>query len=187
VDYLTVVYDSSVLYPAPLRDLLMNLAVTNLSAARWTQQIHNEWIRNVLKNRPDIKESQLERTRKFMDKSVRDCVITSYEFLIPTLTLPDLDDRHVLAAAIHGDAEIIVTMNLKDFPGSVLADYGIAAWHPDEFVSSLLEQAPETVMKAVKAQQENLKHPPQTMKQLLKTLEKQGLKTFVKSLKQIDL
>src|ERR1051326_3804740 len=95
-----VVYDSCVLYPAPLRDLLIRLAQTGLYRARWTDTIHEEWIKNLLEARPDLPRAQLERTRQLMNAAVRDCLITDYEERIDSLTLPDPDDRHVLAAAI---------------------------------------------------------------------------------------
>jgi hypothetical protein len=64
----TVIYDACVLYPAPLRDLLMELALTGLFQARWTERIHDEWTRNVLKNRPDLTMSQMNRTRSMMNE-----------------------------------------------------------------------------------------------------------------------
>lgn len=94
------VYDACVLYPAPLRDLLLRLALTDLFRARWTDRIHEEWIRSVLENRPDLKPEQLERTRQLMNQAVPDCLVTGYEGLIDQLELPDPDDRHILAAAI---------------------------------------------------------------------------------------
>ncbi|MBO1064311.1 MULTISPECIES: PIN domain-containing protein [Nostocales] len=106
---LIVVYDACVLYPAPLRDFLMWLALTDLFQAKWTDKIHEEWINNVLKNRPDLTYKQLERTKNLMNQNVRDCLVTEYEQLIDELELPDADDRHVLAAAIKSDAEIIVS------------------------------------------------------------------------------
>ncbi len=116
----TALYDACVLYPAPLRDLLMQLALTDLFRARWTEQIHDEWIRNLLKKRPDLTLQQLTRTKELMNSHVRDCLVTNYEYLIPSLELPDPDDRHVLAAAIQGNADVIVTTNLSDFPSSVI-------------------------------------------------------------------
>lgn len=152
-------YDACVLYPAPLRDLLMHLALTDLFRAKWTDAIHDEWIRNVLKDRPDLKPEQLDRTRTLMNAHVRDCLVTSYEDLIPALTLPDPDDRHVLAAAIRSAADVIVTANLSDFPNAVLATYGIDAQHPDEFIMRLLDLAPNVVFAATKRQRESLKNP----------------------------
>lgn len=119
----TVVYDACVLYPAPLCDFLMWLALTDLFKARWTNEIHDEWMRNVLLNRSDLTLSQLTRTKNLMNANVRDCLVTGYESLIPTLELPDPGDRHVLAAAIRCNADVIVTFNLQDFPSQCLALY----------------------------------------------------------------
>jgi hypothetical protein len=94
-----VLYDACVLYPAPLRDLLMWLALRDLFRAKWTDRIHDEWIRAVIRDRPELKRN-LERTRSMMNAHVRDCLVTGYEPLIETLDLPDPDDRHVLAAAV---------------------------------------------------------------------------------------
>ena len=95
----TALYDACVLYPAPLRDLLLRLALTDLFRARWSNEIHDEWIRNVLANRPDLKREQLERTRELMNSNVRDSVVSDYEDLIDGLQLPDQGDRHVSAGA----------------------------------------------------------------------------------------
>src|SRR5271166_4581634 len=108
---------------APLRDLLMRLALTDLFQARWTDRIHDEWTRSVLGNRPDITPESLARCRQLMDEHVPDCLVTGYEALISTLSLPDPDDRHVLAAAVHAGAGYIVTFNLDDFPASVLEQF----------------------------------------------------------------
>lgn len=129
----TALYDACVLYPAPLRDLLMRLALTDLFRARWTDQIHDEWIRNLLANRADLTAEQLERTRTLMNSHVRDCLVTGYEPLIEGLALPDPDDRHVLGAAIRACASVIVTFNLKDFPANVLEPLGVERQHPDAF------------------------------------------------------
>jgi hypothetical protein len=124
VNRFTVFYDACVLYPAPLRDLLMRLALTDLYRARWSDQIHEEWITAVLRNRSDLSRAQLERTRSLMNAHVRDALVDGYQSLIPALALPDPDDRHVLAAAIKRGADLIVTFNLDDFPDHVLASYG---------------------------------------------------------------
>jgi len=184
----TALYDACVLYPAPLRDLLMRLALTDLFRAKWTDAIHEEWIRNVLEDRPDLTRTQLQRTRDLMNAHVRDCLVTGYEDLIEAVVLPDPDDRHVLAAAIRGRVDVIVTFNLVDFPARVLQRYGIATQHPDEFVTHLLDLAPTTVCGAVKRQREALKNPPMTAKQLLEILEKQQLvQTAARLHEAIDL
>ena len=94
------VYDANILYPAPLRDLFIRIAQAGLVLARWTETIHDEWTRNVLKDNPRLSAERLTRTRNLMNEAVRDCLVTGYEDLIASLSLPDPDDRHVLAAAI---------------------------------------------------------------------------------------
>ena len=123
---LTALYDASVLYPAPLPDLLVRLAGTGLFQARWTNAIHEEWIRNLLLNCADLTRERFERTRDLMNEHILDCLVTNYEDLIPTIQLPDEDDRHIVAA-IRGKANVIVTLNLKDFPKSFLSRYHIEA------------------------------------------------------------
>ncbi len=129
-----VLFDACELYPAPLHDLLIRLALSDLFQARWTDRINDEWTRNVLADRPDITAESLARCRGLMDQHVPDCLVAGYEPLISTFTLPDPDDRHVLAAAVHGGATSIVTFSLRDFPASALNPYHVEAIHPDEFV-----------------------------------------------------
>lgn len=177
-------FDACVLYPAPLRDLLMHLTLNDLFRAKWTEAIHEEWIHSVLENRPDLTREQLERTRQLMNAHVRDCLVTDYEDLIPVLTLPDPDDRHVLAAAIRCGADVIVTFNLGDFPPDSLRKWGIEAQHPDDFITHLLDLAPHLVCSAVKRQRASLKNPPICVDDFLAALERQGLAKTVAELRQ---
>lgn len=182
----TAVYDASVLYPAPLRDLLMHLALTQLFRARWSADIHAEWMEAVLRDRPDLARAQLERTRELMDSNVLDCVVTGHQSLIAGLDLPDPDDRHVLAAAIRASASVIVTHNLKDFPQQRLGPYGIEAQHPDEFVVHLLDLSPGLVCAAVRRQRSNLRRPPFSVDEFLATLERQRLPETVARLRSFE-
>jgi hypothetical protein len=177
-------YDACVLYPAPLRDLLMHVAVTNIFRARWSDRIHDEWIRNLLRNRPDLKPRQLERTRALMNAHVLDCLVTGYEALIEGLQLPHANDRHVLAAAIRAGAEVIVTFNLDHFPPKCLKPYGIYAQHPDLFITHLLDVAPGIVCAAAKRQRESLRNPPKTVEEYLVSLARQQLPRTVARLRQ---
>ncbi len=176
----TVLYDACVLYPAPLRDLLMHLAMTDLFRARWTDKIHDEWIRNVLANRPDLRREQLERTRRLMNSHLLDCVVNGYEYLIDRLKLPDPDDRHVLAAAIRAGADVIVTVNLDDFPVKALRPHGIEPQHPDAFVSHLLDLDAPAVLAAARRQRQSLKSPPTTVDQFLDRLAQHLPRTVAK-------
>lgn len=173
--HFTVIYDACVLYPAPLRDFLMRLALTDLYRARWTDMIHDEWTHNVLKQRPDLKPEDLERTRSLMNTHVRDSLVTGFEHLIPSVKLPDPDDCHVAAAAIHGGARLIVTFTLRDFPPEQLKSYNLAAQHPDDFIFDLLDLHPARVCEAAASHRRSLKNPPKTVDEYLDTLLKQGL------------
>ena len=141
----------------------MHLALTGLFRAKWSAGVHEEWISNLLRNRPGLTRDKLERTRMLMDKNAVDALVTGYEDLISGLQLPDPDDRHVLAAAILGQANVIVTMNLRDFPPGVLAPFGIEAQHPDEFVLHLLDLSPGAVLAAAQDHRRSLKNPPKTL------------------------
>ena len=176
-------YDANVLYPSELRNLLMHLALTGLFRARWSAAVHEEWISNLLEKRPDLTREKLERTRMLMDRHATGALVTGYEDLIPELQLPDPGDRHVLAAAIRGDADFIVTMNLKDFPPAVLAPFGLEAQHPDEFILHLLDLAPGAVVAAAEAHRQSLKNPPKTVEEYLAMLERQGLTLTVSVLR----
>lgn len=183
-DDLCVIYDACVLYPAPLRDVLVSLAVTRLFRARWTADIHDEWIRNLLDDRSDLIREQLERTRDFMDRAVPDSLVTGYQGLIGSLPLPDRDDEHVLAAAIHSRARLIITLNVKHFPSRILSNYGVETRRPDDFIVQLLEDHPVEVVTALGKQRRRLSRPPQSVEQLLDTLLRQGLGRTVKLLRQ---
>ncbi|MBN3826077.1 PIN domain-containing protein [Burkholderia sp. Ac-20384] len=178
----TAVYDACVLYPAPLRDFLMRLALSGCFRARWSAHIHNEWKRNLLRNRPDLSAEQLDRTSCLMDRAIPDAVVTGYESLIDGLTLPDADDRHVLAAAIRCNASVIVTFNQKDFPDEGLSPYGVEAQHPDAFVDNLFDLEPAAVVAAARRQRETLKYPPLTADRYLEILQRQGMVQTCKAL-----
>ena len=178
-------YDANVLYPAELRNFLMHLALTGLFRAKWSNAVHEEWITNLLKNRQDITRQKLERTRYLMDKAAIDALVEGYEHLIPTLSLPDENDRHVLAAAIRGRAQLIVTMNLKDFPDAVLQQYEMEVIHPDEFILRLIDLAPDAVMNAAEAHRGSLKHPPKSIEEFLASLHAQGLSETVVALRML--
>lgn len=183
----TALYDACVLYPAPMRDSLMQLALTDLFRARWSNQIHDEWIRSLLKNRPDLTLEQLTCVRNLMNSNIHDSLVTDYEYLIPTLKLPDPDDRHVLAAAIVGHADVIVTFNLSDFPKEILGCHGIDVVSPDDFIADLIDLNQSKVMEAMCICQKRLKNPPKTMDEYLETLLKQGLDHTVSMIKDIYL
>lgn len=171
----TVVYDANVLYPAPLRDLLMRLALKDLVRARWSARILDEMQRAILSTRPDLAEEKIVRMRNLMNAHVRDAVVTGFDCFEKTVELPDPKDRHVVAAAIRCQAQAIVTFNLKDFPDSALKPLGLVAQHPDDFLEHLLDLFPQVVLEAVREQRLDLKNPPYSVEEHLEAFAKQSL------------
>lgn len=178
----TAIFDACVLYPAPLRDFLMWLGLSGRFRARWSRDIHEEWKRNLLLNRPDLTRAQVDRTSDLMDRAIPDGLVDGYEALVAGLTLPDPDDCHVLAAAIRCGASVIVTFNQKDFPAEVLASYGLESQHPDEFVENLFDLDAAAVVAAAQRQRSQLKNPPIDVDRYLEILFRQGLVQTTKAL-----
>lgn len=171
----SALYDANVLYSEPVRDILMQIAVLDLVSAKWSADIHKEWMEALIRDKPDLKPKRLERIRDRMDSHVRDCVVTGYEELIPKLNLPDSNDRHVLAAAITGGCDLVVTYNLKDFPATELKTYGIEARHPDAFLLDLFSHEPVAVLSAFRTVRARLKKPARTASEYLDVLDHRGL------------
>lgn len=171
----TALLDANVLYPAPLRDLLLQLAMTDIFRARWTTDIHKEWMGALLRNEPHRDRAKIERTRDLMDSNTRDCLVTGYDTLISSVELPDPQDRHVLAAAIVGRCDVIVTQNLKHFPEGSLAAYGIDVQHPDDFLCNHLNLAPALFCNVVHKVRRRLQNPPFTIERYLDILTGIGL------------
>jgi hypothetical protein len=171
----TAIIDACVLYSAPIRDLIVRIAQAGFIQARWSNEIHEEWMRSLLNNNPRVSRARLERTRYLMNGALRDCVVTGHMQIVDSLTLPDPQDRHVLAAAVHAGAELIVTFNLSDFPRQFLAPHGVAARHPDELLFDLLDAAPDEFCEAARLQRLALKTPRMTVEEFLAKLEVVGL------------
>lgn len=171
MSHFTALYDACTLYPATTRDLLMWLATTGTFRAKWTARIHDEWISSLLRKRPDLGREDLDQVRLLMDAAVPDCIVEGYEALIGSLALPDPDDRHVLAAAIQGRANVIVTYNLADFPADTMATYGLEAQHPDEFVAHLIDLNEQAVLTAIRKMRANLRAPTVSAEDLIARLE----------------
>lgn len=178
-----VLVDANVLYQATTRDLMIRLAMAGLVRVRWSEQILDECFDNLLLDRPDLSRERLSRTRGLMNKAIRDALVVGYERHIGGLALPDPGDRHVLAAAIEANAEVILTFNLKDFPSSSLLPHGVVALHPDEWLLEVIERAPSRVLAVLEAQAAQAQRPPNTLEGLFLALEQRGLVRSVAALR----
>lgn len=179
-----VLCDANVLYSILMTDLILSLGEAGLFRPRWTNEIHEEWVRNVLENQPERTREDLERRRTFMDQAIDHDLIEGYQHHIANLNLPDPDDRHVLAAAIEARAEIILTYNLRDFPATVLSNFGISALHPDEFLCQQIAAEPTLVMEVIEQMRNKRKQPELSQEQLFDKLIRLGIPKFVKRLRE---
>lgn len=178
------VYDACVLYPFHLRNVLIQCAFDGLVEARWTDDIHDEWIRNLAANTPPLSSERLIATRDRMKVVLPDADVANYRGFIPDLRLPDPDDRHVLAAAIAGKASLIVTWNLKDFPAKDLASHGVTSQSPDAFLTDLHAAFPDALISSVKRARHNLRKTMPSVDAFIDGLQQSGLKTFAALLRQ---
>ena len=179
-----VIYDANVLYPNTLRDLLIRIAqLPHIVQAKWTDEILDEMLRALRKNLPDISEEKAERLRERMNAAVRDCLVVGYEPLIEVLDLPDPDDRHVLAAAVRVNAQLIVTWNRKHFPQGKLTQWGVRAKSPDDFVRDTMGIDSQAVWACVQQIVDSRTRRPVTVEDVLSELERDGLVASVAALR----
>lgn len=172
------VYDACVLYPFHLRNILIQRAFDGLVEARWTDDIHDEWMRNLAAKTPGLSIERLEATRDRMNTVLPEAGVADYRPLITDLTLPDPDDRHVLAAAIAGKASVIVTWNLKDFPVRHLLPHGVTSQSPDDFLTDLHAAFPDALISSVKRARHNLRKTTPSVEAFVDALQQGGLKNF---------
>jgi len=150
------VYDACILYPFHLRNIVVQVAVNGLVDARWTDAIHDEWMRNLLADTPGLPAERLAATRQLMDIALPEATVAGYEKHIQAVSLPDPDDRHVAAAAIGAGASMIVTWNLRDFPVTEMKKHGLVRQSPDSFLANLYAQAPGMLISSLANARRNL-------------------------------
>jgi predicted nucleic acid-binding protein len=172
----TALLDACVLYPLAMTDALMSLATAGFFAAKWTTRIEDEWIRSLEKQRPDL-IGKLQVRRDSMRDAIPDWEVPeeAWSSLAKGIELPDPDDVHVLAAAIAGHADCIVTSNLKDFPSAVLLRYGIEAVDPDTFVINQWDLDPVSAIAAFKRMRARREKPQSSPQEFADALELGGL------------
>ncbi len=182
----TAVLDACVLYQLAIVDSLMSIAVTGLFAAKWTEKIEDEWMRSLEKNRPELK-GRLGSRRDYMREAVPDWEIPEIacNAIASSLILPDPNDVHVLAAAIAGHADCIVTKNHQDFPPGVMAVHGIDILDPDEFIINQWDLDNVTVMAAFKGMRARRKKPAESVEDFAQTLEKNGLPATAQKIREV--
>lgn len=170
----TAVLDACVLYSRLQRDVLLSLAHADLYTARWSVEIEREWTSALLKNRPGTGE-KIAYAIEQMRNAVPDCLVVDYESIIDMVKLPDSGDRHVLAAAIRGNADAIVSANVKDFPAEVLGKFDIELQTPDQFVLNQVMLHPPRALAAIKKMRLRWARPEMTPADMVDLFEKREL------------
>jgi predicted nucleic acid-binding protein len=188
----SVVFDTNVLFPQGLRDLLIRLAMKDLFRARWSYKILDELKKSLIEKDRSRAEKlgqpakldyeKFDRLIDLMNFAVQDCLVIGYEDIEKSLSLPDPKDNHVLAAAIRAGADAIITWNLKDFPTQMISKFDIEVQTPDEFVNNLFDLNMDEVIDAVRQQRAALKYPPYSQDQMLSSYTRNNLLGFVQSL-----
>ncbi len=153
----------------------MQMAVDRLIDARWTHEIHAEWIRNLARKVPAISVERLQVTRQLMDDAVPTANVTDYESHIPAVFLPDPADRHVVAAGIAADASVILTWNLRDFPAVELQKHGLRRLTPDAFLAKLYDEVPELTVASLANARRNLRKIPLSASDFIAVMKNQRL------------
>jgi len=168
------VLDTNVIYPIEIRDLLFWFAYYDMFTPKWSEHIFDEW-KDVMSRKGVSEEEATKRTQR-ANTAFPDALVKNYSGLIDSLELPDPKDRHVLAAAIKTNANVIVTNNIKDFPKDYLASFGLTAKTADDFLTDIIDLNPEQGVKAFKQLVLNRRNPDLDEFQVLDILRNRGLK-----------
>src|SRR5690606_35066432 len=167
------VLDTNIIFPIVIRDLLFWFAHYELYTPKWSDHIFDEW-KNVMLRRGVAEEETKRRIQK-ANLAFPDALVINYGPLIDQLQLPDPKDRHVLAAAIKTNADIIVTNNLKDFPEDYLNSFGLKAKKADDFLTDIIDLNPDQAKAAFHEMVLNRQNPTMNEFEVLDSLRKCGL------------
>lgn len=167
------VLDTNVIFPIVIRDLLFWFAFYDLYTPKWSATIFKEWKDVMI--RKGITSEEAEKRIARANSAFPDALVSNYESLITHLNMPDQDDRHVLAAAIKSNADVIVTNNLKDFPEEYLNSYGVKAKSADDFLTDIIDLNQDIAIKAFKEMVLNRKNPNMDEFEVLESLRRVGL------------
>ncbi|HEX9538893.1 MAG TPA: PIN domain-containing protein [Streptosporangiaceae bacterium] len=171
----TAVLDACVLVPIVLADTLLRVAEKGLYRPLWSDRILVEAQQATEEIHPGIDVSKRFAS---MREAFSDALVTGWEELEPGILLPDEDDQHVVAAAVRGGADAIITANLADFPATALGPFGLEAVHPDDLLLDQLDLSPPTIVQVIHEQVAHTRKPPLTPQDLATLLGRAGVPGF---------
>lgn len=173
--------DACVLVPIALADTLLRLAEADLYRPLWSETILDEMVMALEEIHPDLGDGRARHRAEVMQKQFEDACVTGWQGLLSGLELPDPDDRHVLAAALRGRADVIVTANLSDFPESVLRTFNLGLQSPDDFLLNQLDLDPDRTIQALREQAVAARRPSRTVSESLTLLGRCGVSRFAEA------
>jgi hypothetical protein len=172
-----VVPDACVLVPIALADTLVRLAERDLYRPLWSARTGTEATDAIVDIHPEIPPERVQTRFAAMDDAREDTCVEGWESLEYNVTLPDVDDRHVVAA-LCGRADAIVTANVGDYPIDVLGPLDIEVLHPNDFLLDQLDLAPRIVLDVLREQAAHTRQPPLTPVDLIARLARCSVPGF---------
>ena len=168
-------FDTNVLYGALLNDFVLELADRGLFRPLWSEDVLTELTKNLVRNGEDAK--LVEKRVGTMRRYFADAMVIGYGDLVPTMT-NDVKDRHVLAAAVRGGAEVLVTFNTKDFPVESVETFDLEVVHPDDFLLDQLDLYHAPTLRTMVELVEGYDSPTMVMDDFLLALARAGVPKF---------
>lgn len=169
-----VVLDANVIVPMAATDVLLRLAEREFYRPLWSARIMDEAFRAIRRIHPELPEVQIRSRLAAMNEAFEDALVTGWEQIEAALVLPDENDQHVLACAIVGGADAIVTNNVDDFPVEVLASFGLEAIELDDFLLDIIDHSPGEVTLVIQEMAHDMKNPAITPREVLHALATAG-------------
>jgi len=182
----TVFFDANVLVPVSVTDLVLRAAEQGLFLPRWSQKVLDEAMRAIGRSRPNLPPSRIRTRMQAMNARFPEAQVDGYDSLISMIDTPDPNDRHVIAAARFGHADLIVTRNLKDFPPVSVERWGLEAVTPDTFLRDLFDLFPQVMLVILREQAADMQHPPQQVEDVLASLERAGAPGFAQDVRTLS-
>ena len=170
--------DANVLLQTWTVDPLLSLADHAFFEPLWSDRILAEAREHLPEAWGRAPASGVDRYLRLIDAAFPDAKVRGWEALEPSIRLPDPDDRHVLAAAVIGQADVIATWNMKHFPETALAPYGLRVVTPDDLLCELFAIDPEDAMTVMHALVASKRRPPRTMREEIEHLRRIGDERF---------
>lgn len=182
---ISVFLDACVLVPVTLTNVILTAAENGLVRPYWSHEVVEEAVDAIREVRPNLSEDRVRRRFVAMDAAFEGASVSGDPSTLDGRGLPDVDDQHVVAAAIAAGASVIVTANIRDFPKAVMASLGMSVLSPDDFLLRLAEADGEAMVNVVARVAETLRNPERAPEDILVALELSGARRFAFEIRRL--